>query len=595
MKNKSLMWILTALVIVIVGITIWQVVRPRSSASKSSPTSVTQPSKQLYTCGMHPQVVQEGPGNCPICGMKLVPMKGSASEASVPKTGERKILYWWDPMSPNFISDKPGKSPMGMDMVPVYEDQAQGKVISIDPVTVQNMGVRTAVVQRKNLSRAVITNGTIVADESKTFEVNTKISGWIEKLFVNKTGQRVEKGQALLDIYSPDLVAAEQEYFLAFQNSQLPVYRGTSGKVSGSSELLNAARDRLKFWDITDEQIAQLESARKITRTMTIYSPVSGIVMQKMAVEGGYVMAGTDLFDITDLSEVWIETGIYEYELPWVEVGQAAMVTLADQPGKMLHGKVSYIYPYLDPMTRTAKVRMVFPNPNLDLKLAAYAQVQIETRIHDDVIAIPREAVIRSGKRDVVFLALGEGKFLPQEVTLGLEADSSQYEVLSGLAEGNLVVTSSQFLLDSEAQLQEALKKMLSAGASEADIHKALGHEGHGESDLTRPKEDKPKSEVQPQADHVASGATMTQLFTANTLFWCPMHHEIVTPDGESHCPLCNMVLEEIPADSLAKLRASQPYGCVMDPVVRLESEKDKKCSVCGMNLKLIEENPHSH
>jgi RND family efflux transporter MFP subunit len=590
MKKRYLIWLIIVVVIVI-GFIIW---RGFKTSPSHPQTSQVESSKQLYTCGMHPWVIQEGPGNCPICGMKLVPLKGNAPGESEQKAGERKILYWWDPMDPSFISDKPGKSPMGMDMVPVYEDQVQGKVISIDPVTVQNMGVRTVVVQRKDLSRAVITNGTVVADESKTFKINTKISGWIEKLYVNQTGQQVEKGQPLMDIYSPELVAAEQEYLLALKNSQLPIFRSSSGKISDSPELLNAAKDRLRYWDITDDQITELESIGKANRVMTIYSPASGIVMQKMAVEGGNVMAGTDLFDITDLSEVWVEADVYEYELPWVEVGQQAMVTLPDQSGKILQGKVSYIYPYFDPTTRTAKVRMVFPNPNLDLKLNAYADVQIETRTRENVLAIPREAVVRSGKRDVVFLVLGGGKFLPQEVRLGLEADGSQYEVLSGLTEGNQVVTSAEFLLDSESQLQEALQKLRGGSVGEAESPKVIGKEAQGETNMTSTKEEKSNPKVQQPADHVASGATMSQLFTADSLYWCPMHHDIVTPDGDSRCPICNMKLVKIPADSLAALRASQPYGCVMDPVVVPGAKKDEKCPICGMKLTLIKANPIS-
>ena len=219
--------------------------------------------------------------------------------------------------------------------------------------------------------------------------------------------------------------------------------------------------------------------------------------MEKMAVEGGYVMMGTDLFDIVDLSEVWIEASVYEYQLPWIEVGQFVMATLPELPGKMLHGTINYIYPYLDMMNRTARVRMVFPNPNLELKMDSYAEIQIETRVRENALAVPREAVIRSGKRDVVFLALGEGKFKPQQVTLGLEADSSQYEVLSGLAEGNLVVTSSQFLLDSESQLQEAIQKLRGPSTEDSAIQG-----GSEQKTLTSPKAKPPAEQGMKNMGH---------------------------------------------------------------------------------------------
>jgi len=587
MKGVKLIWILVALLIASVGINIWLSQRRPSSSSGVSEMTSAEPSKQLYTCGMHPNVIQEGPGNCPICGMKLVPLKGSAPAAAA-QTGERKILYWWDPMDPNYISDKPGKSPMGMDLVPVYEDQMKGSIITIDPATVLNIGVRTGTVQRRDLSRTIVTNGVVAPDEARTFRINPKVSGWIEKLYVDQTGKPVREGQPLLDIYSPELVAAEEEYLLALKGYRALESASTSPAQSGAKDLLSAARGRLKYWDITDGQISALEVSGKVSRLMTLYSPATGIVIRKDAVEGGYVNAGMDLFQIADLSEVWINAQVYEYELPWVEVDQHAMVKVASEPGKVLHGKVHYIYPYLDPMTRTAAVRLVFPNRDNDLKLDMYAEVQIDTRDRPNVLAIPEEAVVRSGRRNVAFLALGEGKFLPREITLGLEADSSLTEVLSGLNEGDRVATSAQFLLDSEAQLQEALQKMLAA-APDSSVYQATDQGRHGDSTMSMPMGKMEEHSMQTQSDHRASGATMDKLYTADSLYWCPMHHEIVSTDGDAHCPICNMHLVSIPADSLASLRSSHPYGCPMDPVVVSESEKDRKCPLCGMALEVIQ------
>lgn len=589
MKARNIIVILMVLFVVSVAVNIWQVSRAPTSHHSSSEES----SDQLYTCGMHPNVIQEGPGTCPICGMNLTPMKGASTAAS----GERKILYWRAPMDPNYISDKPGKSPMGMDLVPVYEDEVQREVISVDPAVVQNIGVRTATVQRRNLSRTVETNGVVIVDESRTYRVNPKISGWIERLYINETGQSVSKGEPLLDIYSPELVTAQEEYLLALKGYHALATSSLTLVRAGSEDLLKAARERLTYWDITESQIDALESSGNVSRVMTLYSPASGVVLHKNAVEGGYAKAGTDLFQIADLSKIWVEAQIYEYELPWVKVGQPVTVNLPYDPVKVFTSEVIYIYPYLDPKTRTATIRIALDNPAGELKPDMYTYVQIETRKRESVVAIPREAVVRSGKRDVVFLALGEGKFLPREIELGLEADNSLYEVRSGLNQGDRVVTSAQFLLDSEAQLQEALQKLLSDGNAATDKKSQLEHReyAHTEEGHSVSESSVREAEGKTTHEHVASGVTMEALFTSDSLFWCPMHHEIITADDEARCPLCNMFLIPIPMDELEVLRHSEPYGCVMCPVVRPKSEKDKKCSVCGMFLKPIEMDAHNH
>ena len=560
MKARNILFILMVLLVASVTVNVLQSVKTPASATIHDHSD----SKQLYTCGMHPNVVQEGPGTCPICGMNLTPMKGSGAASS----GERKVLYWRAPMDPNYISDKPGKSPMGMELVPVYEDEVQGSAISIDPAMVQTIGVRFTTVERRNLSRTIETNGVVMVDESRRYRVNPKVSGWIEKLHVNKTGQYVQKGEPLLDIYSPELVTAQEEYLLALRGYHALVTSSLTSVSTTSKDLLNATRERLRYWDITDRQIASLESSNKVSRVMTLYSPASGVIIQKSAIEGDFSNAGMNLFQIADLSKIWIEAQVYEYEIGWVNIGQQAKIRLPYNPSKVYYGEVRYIYPYLDPKTRTATIRVILDNPDGELKPEMYANVHVDTRERKNVVALPREAVVRSGKRDIVFLAVADGKFLPREVELGLEADDSQYEVLSGVNEGNRIVTSAQFLLDSEAQLQEALQKLMTS----SDLKTNLEHTSHEQSH-----------------NHIASGATMESLFATDSIYWCPMHHEIVTTESDARCPLCNMFLEPIPAEELTSLRESNPYGCVMCPVVRPEDEKDEKCSVCGMFLKPIE------
>jgi Cu(I)/Ag(I) efflux system membrane fusion protein/cobalt-zinc-cadmium efflux system membrane fusion protein len=437
---------------------------------------------------MHPQVVLEEPGNCPICGMELVPLKTgtmtaatttsalesaegepSSMTADIPpvkdaQENSKKILYWRAPMDPTYISDKPGKSPMGMDLIPVYEgedDLTGGPTVVIDPVTVQNIGVRTALVEKRDLYRAIRTVGHLDYNEQKLYRVNVKFSGWIEKLYVDKTGQPVRKGQPMLEIYSPELVTTQEEYLLALNNAKKLSQSPYTEISEGSRSLLESTRRRLLYWDITDKQIKNLEEKGIISKTMTLFSPVDGIVISKTAEQGMRIMSGMDLFRIADLSTIWVYASIYEYEVPWIKEGQKVEMDLPYIPGEVFIGKVDYIYPYLNQKTRDVKVRLVFPNPGLRLKPEMYANIQINSKLGDEQLAVPDEAVIHSGKRNMVFVAKGAGKFEPREVVLGPEAEGGYYQVVAGLRPGEEVVTSAQFLLDSESRLKEAIQKML--------------------------------------------------------------------------------------------------------------------------------------
>jgi multidrug efflux pump subunit AcrA (membrane-fusion protein) len=414
--------------------------------------------KTLWTCGMHPWIVQDKPGNCPICGMKLTPKRDddAAKTAGTPSDSERKIAYWRAPMNPTEIYDKPGKSAMGMDLVPVYEDEVTGGAqITIDPVTQQNMGVRTAVVKKGVLSRTIRTYGHVTYDETRLGQVNLKFSGWIEKLHVDYTGAVVKKGDPLFDIYSPELISAGEDYLSALRN----VNRLSSGGSSGN--FLASARQRLEYFDVPESEIKKIADTGKIGRTITIRSPFQGVVIQKNAEIGSHVMAGTTAYRIADLSRVWVEAHIYEYELPWVTEGQEAVMTLSYEPGKTYRGKVSYIYPYLQAKTRDVVVRLEFENPDLSLKPDMYADVKIVTGGTKEGLIIPSEAVIRSGERNIVFVTRENNKFTPREVTLGLSLENRMVQVLSGLAPDETIVTSAQFMLDSESKLQEAVQKMM--------------------------------------------------------------------------------------------------------------------------------------
>jgi RND family efflux transporter MFP subunit len=394
--------------------------------------------------------------------------RGVQKEATAGKAEKkRKIKYWVAPMDPTYIRDKPGKSPMGMDLVPVYEDEgpsAEG-VVSIDPVTVQNIGVRTTKVIRGPLIAEVRTVGHVTYDEEMVQHVHTKVQGWVEELFVNTTGQEVRKGEKLLTIYSPDLVATQEEYLQALRYAKQTDKSKFKDIASGGEALIDATRTRLLLMDIQPAQIRALEKRGQVQKTTVLHSPATGVVIDKKVLAGMEVNPGMDLYTIADLSRVWILASIYEYELPFVKNGQEAEITLPYEPGVVYKGRVSFIYPYLSAATRTIQVRIEFTNPRLLLKPDMYVNVTIKSKVAGDVLQIPSDAVIRTGTRNIVITALGEGKFLPKEVTLGPQGEG-MVEIRSGLVEGETVVTSGQFLIDSESNLKQAVTRMEEVPAS---------------------------------------------------------------------------------------------------------------------------------
>ncbi len=381
-----------------------------------------------------------------------------------PKSG-KKIKYWVAPMDPAYIRNEPGKSPMGMDLVPVYKEEGEEKepasTIRIDPITIQNMGVRIGSVKRKTLTKTIRTFGNITYDETRIYTVNTKFNGWIEKLYVNFVGEKVKKGQPLFDIYSPELVSAQEEYLLALQQHTSLSGSSYHDIREGARRLLDASRTRLRYWDLSDTQIKQIEMTGKVQKALTIYSPATGVVIKKQAFEGHFVKAGEHQYEIADLSTVWVDVEVYEYELPWVRMGMDADMDLAYIPGKRFTGKVLYVYPFLTAKTRTARLRLAFANSDYQLKPGMYANIYISSTLAKETLVVPQEAVIDSGVRKVVFVALGQGKFQPREVKLGVEGNDYEFQVLDGLREGEKIVVSAQFMLDSESRLREAISKML--------------------------------------------------------------------------------------------------------------------------------------
>lgn len=417
---------------------------------------------------------------------------------------ERKILYWKSPMDPTFISKSPGKDSMGMDLVPVYEgEQPDGPpgTVRIDPATIQNIGVTTAVVERKRLSREIRTVGRLGYDETKVRRVAPRIGGWIEEQYVNFPGQVVRSGEPLLEIYSPELVSTQEEYLVALRYQGRLHESTLHDAVTGAGDLVRATETRLRYWNISDRQIEALRERGEITRTMVLHAPFRGIVVERMIPEGGFLQPGQTVYRIADISTIWVYADVYEYEAPWLRVGQEATMTLAYQPGITHRGKVTYVYPYLDDETRTIEVRMEFSNtPEFDLKPDMWANVVVHSEVAREAVAVPIQAVIRTGQRDVVLVALDGGRFEPREVKLGAQA-GDDFEVLEGLAEGDRVVTSAQFLINSESNLQSAIRKMMSASE-----HAAKPMEGHGAMEAGEMTA-RPPVEEAPATAHSGQGA----------------------------------------------------------------------------------------
>ena len=410
---------------------------------------------------------------------------GSDNASEVTTEEENQPLFYRNPMNPDVTSPAPAKDSMGMDYVPVYADSETSKVVGtvkIDPVVVQNIGVRTAIAKQTSISRTIRAVGRVDFDEERMSRLHPKVEGWIEEIRVDKTGQTVAKDDILLSIYSPKLVSTQQEYLLAL-NSVSTLSKSPFDEIRrGAKELVKSSRKRLQLLDVPEHQIKALERTRTIQKNLHIHSSVDGTVIRIGARQGQFVTPKTELYMMVDLNQVWVYADVYEYELPWVKVGDEVEMTLVSVPGKTFKGSLSYIYPYAQSKTRTTKVRLVFDNSELLLRPDMFAEVNIQADTLENVVVIPAEAVIRSGDRTQVFIVRGPGKFEPRIVSLGIESNG-QVAVLDGVDAGDEVVTSAQFLVDSESKLREATAKMMdvlkegSDGSSGVSGTKAMDNE----------------------------------------------------------------------------------------------------------------------
>jgi RND family efflux transporter MFP subunit len=480
--------------------------------------------KAQYQCPMHPTYVSDRPGQCPICKMDLVPIQTPTASP-----GERKVLYYRSPMDPSVRSDVPRKDAMGMDFVPVYEDEATASVVAgramvaLSPERRQLLGVRSEAVTRRHLDRTIRTVGRVATDERRVHHIHTKYEAYVENLYVNFIGQMVRKGDHLAALYSPELVATQQEYLLAYRAQQRLAQSGIASVAKGGTDLLEAARQRLLFWDVSPEDIATLERTGQVQRTVDLHAELPGYVLQKSAVHGMRVMPADILFDIADLSAVWILGDVYESDLATVALGMAAEVTLPYQPGRAWRGTVAFVNPIVEPGTRTVKVRIEVANEDYALKPDMFADVVLRREL-GDALFVPESAVLKPGDRQIVFLDRGDGRLEPREIQTGARVEGG-YAVLSGLTEGDKVVTSANFLIDSESSLKAALSSMAPASPAPG------AHVGHAPG---------PPASAPAAAPAAPLKATATP--APKAAYACPMHPE-VTSDRPGSCRICGMDL----------------------------------------------------
>jgi len=494
--NKNIMVVAAITLVIGLGGGYWLagLQKTSSTTATGADTSADDGRKILfYRSPMDPSVTSPTPAKDAM-GMDFIPVYAEKAKAK-----EKKILFYRNAMNPAVTSPVPAQDAMGMDYIPVYADDGGSDsepvgTVRIDPVTVQNIGVRTKRAEQRVLTHNIRAVGRVDYDEERLSRLHPKTEGWVEKLFIDKTGEFVTKNTVLLDLYSPQLVSSQQEYLLALNNHKHLEDSTFKDIRDGANEMLRSSRERLVLLDVPEHQIKELEKTRKLKKSLHIHSPFDGIVMKVGMREGQYVTPATELYMLADLTNIWVYVDIYENELPWVKKDDTAEMKVAAIPGEVFTGKVTYIYPYLESKTRTNRVRLEFNNKDLRLKPEMFANVTLLASKQVDAVVIPTEAIVRSGTDDQVFVVRGPGKFEPRTVILGVSSDGDT-QILSGVKAGEEVVVSSQFLIDSESKLREATQKMMDVLESEARKNAAGTNAGGNSATENRAAEKSNKAE----------------------------------------------------------------------------------------------------
>ena len=438
--------------------------QPRQAATTA------QVGKDVYYCPMHKNYNSDKPGNCPICSMKLVKLENSSPPAAT--SGAMK--------------SEPSSMPNMPSSAPVTGAASTENAVFVPPEKQQLIGMRSVPAEMGTLTKDIRIVGKVSYDETHLTHIHTKVSGYIEDVFADSVGKTVRAGEPLFTIYSPDLVATEQDYLLALRSRDLLKTSTVASAAQGSENLVAASRERLRLWDVTDEEIRRLETEGKVKREIAVYSPVSGVVMERAAYHHGtFVDPSKELFMIVDLSHVWILGEVYETDLPFVKTGQSAEVELPYSGGvRKIRGRVTFIYPFLDPKTRTVQVRMEFPNPDLSLKPEMFTNIAMAAALGRQVL-IPQDALMDTGAEQYVFIDKGDGYVQPRKVKAGGEA-GEKVGILEGLRSGERVVTGANFIVDSESRLKGAFAGM---GAPSQPPSGAVGGATHAISvEVREPK-----------------------------------------------------------------------------------------------------------
>ncbi len=486
-------------------------------------------------------------------GIYFFSTTGNSSQITAAQTTTkkgRKILYWRAPMNPTEIYNHPGKSKMGMDLVPVYADEGGAAgFVKIDPVIVQDMNVQTYTVIDSELSSRVVTNGVLKTNETEDYIVTTRVNGWIQKLYVDYTGEKVSKGEKLMDIYSPELVAAEQELLTALSYQKSVDKSNVGDVINSGNELVKNAERKLQLLEIPESEIQRIERTKEVKTYITLYAQYSGTVIQKNILEGQKIMAGQPLMHISNLSTLWLTADIYEYELYKIELGSAAKIRFNYFPGKVYDGRISFIYPTIDSKSRTATVRIDVNNLQGKLMPEMFANVEISGRKLGVHPIIPENAVIRSGMRNLVIISLGDGKFKPQDVILG-GYSNGYYQVLEGLSAGTKVVTSAQFLIDSESNLRAAVQQFVPANKNgkEKDSAKTMKNMKMDNKKSENKKPMKMNGTKKQVSENIKAKIINVEAVDKNhdgKVYQCPMDFDVLS-DKPGIDPKCGMKLQEV-------------------------------------------------